>query len=63
MRKEMALQRVPKDLPEAGEYAPFRSGLFRPLRSPTYGGSWAVQGCLLQRVEKEEAAGQERSVS
>ena len=52
-RKEMVLRRgrlgicglvrvpavpVSKDLPEAGEYAPFRSGLFRPLRSPAYGG-------------------------
>ena len=27
-----------KNLLEAGEYAPFRSGLFRPLRSPAYGG-------------------------
>ena len=76
-RKEMALRRdrlgicglvrvpavpVSKDLPEAGEYAPFRSGLFRPLRSPAYEGSWSAQGCLLQRVGEEEAAGQERKM-
>ena len=53
---------VSKDLPEAGEYAPFRSGLFRPLRSPAYEGSWSAQGCLLQRVREEEAAGRKKEL-
>ena len=68
-RKEMVLRRgrlgicglvrvpavpVSRDLPEAGEYAPFRSGLFRPLRSPAYEGPWSVRGCLLRRRTKEE---------
>ena len=53
---------MPKDQPEAGECAPFRSGLFRPLRSPAYEGSWSAQGCLLQRVREEEAVGQERKM-
>ena len=49
---------VLKDLPEAGEYAPFIGvgylGLFglRLMR-----GLWSVQGCLLRCVGEEEAAG------
>ena len=35
---------VVKDLPEAGEYAPCRSGLFRPLRSPAYEGTLVCSG-------------------
>ena len=31
---QRSLWRVPRDLPEAGEYAPLWSGLFRPLRFP-----------------------------
>ena len=46
---------VLKDLPEAGEYAPFIGvgylGLFglRLMRGP-----WSVQGCLLRQRTKEE---------
>ena len=39
---------VSKDLPEAGEYAPFRSGLFRPLRSPAYEGALVCSGVFLR---------------
>ena len=46
---------VLKDLPEAGEYAPFVGvgylGLFglRLMKGP-----WSVRGCLLRRRTKEE---------
>ena len=35
---QRSLWRVLRDLPEAGEYAPLWSGLFRPLWSLAYGG-------------------------
>ena len=35
---------VPKVLPEAGEYAPLWSGLFRPLRSPVHEGALVCSG-------------------
>ena len=35
---------MPKVLPEAGEYAPLWSGLFRPLRFPAYKGTLVCLG-------------------
>ena len=45
---------VSKDLPEAGEYAPFGSGLFRPLRSPAYGGTLVRSGVSSKAEVQEE---------
>ena len=45
---------VPKDLPEAGEYAPLWSGLFRPLRSPVHEGALVCSGVFLKTEDQEE---------
>ena len=39
---------MPKVLPEAGEYAPLWSGLFRPLRFPAYKGTLVCLGVFTQ---------------
>ena len=53
---------VLKDLPEAGEYAPFVGVGYLGLFGLRLRGSWSVQGCLLRCVGEEEAAGQERKI-
>ena len=42
------------DLLEAGEYAPCRSGLFRPLRSPVYEGTLVCSGVSFKTKDQEE---------
>ena len=41
---------VPKVLPEAGEYAPLWSGLFRPLRFPAYKGTLVCLGVSFKKA-------------
>ena len=41
---------MPKVLPEAGEYAPLWSGLFRPLRFPAYKGTLVCLGVFFKKT-------------
>ena len=41
---------MPKVLPEAGEYAPLWSGLFRPLRFPAYKGTLVCLGVSFKKA-------------
>ena len=45
---------MPKVLPEAGEYAPLWSGLFRPLRSPVHEGALVWSEVFLETEDQEE---------